>query len=410
MESISEKLRSLGVKKGTSNLIKVDRNIKRKIHEVITGGYIESQMGSVFVHTEKYPSDYMHGLINLSNEYHDHFISKWAKTQTLDKNSSNQLVFLDTETTSLSSGTGTFVFLTGLGFQTTEGFQVKQFFLDSPANEMAFLLAIEKEISNYRGVITFNGKSFDIPMLNNRFTLNSEPSPFSSLPHIDLLPLARRLWKYRLPRRNLGTLEFEIIGSERSQDEIPGWMVPEIYVDYLRTEDPTPLLGVFYHNAQDILSLSALYFHLSDLLENCDIKDIDQGLDLMALGHLFRDLGDYEKAILLYEGSLKNGIPQDFYLSTINEYARIQKRKGNIKLAVEYWGKAERLDDLQAIEELAKYYEHNLVDNATARRYAARALDTIPQLHIPKSKKRSWQNLFTKRLARLDRKLDIKNT
>lgn len=407
MESLTDKLRALGVKKGIGNLIAPPAKKKKSIHEIISGDYLDTRYGKVFVHTDKFPANYLQGNMLLSTVIQSRYISKWAKTPLLDDKSSRELIFLDTETTSLSSGTGTFVFLTGIGNQSQDGFEVRQFFLESPVDEPALLEAIIQDVSRYTGVVTFNGKAFDIPMLNTRFALNNSISPFKAISHIDLLPLARRLWKYRLSRRNLSTLENEIIGVKRTEEEIPGWMIPEMYIDFLRSQDPTPLRGVFYHNSYDILSLAALYFHLSDLMENLSISKMDESLDLMALGKLFKDLNDYEKAIMLFENSILKGLPQEFYLSTLNEYAQIHKKDGRIDSAVSLWKKAEAYHDIFAAEELAKYYEHQKKDLESAKEIVKRTLENINLTNFSGSKKRIWTTKFKARLERLEEKIRL---
>lgn len=405
MESISEKLKSLGVKRGLVKSSNLDLHPKRLIHEVVPGEYRDHPHGRVFIHEDIYPVEYTHGRVKLSELKNGNLISRWAKTLSLDGKNSNTLVFIDTETTSLSGGAGTFVFMMGIGFQTTGGFTVRQFFLESPSDETAFLAEIESQVGGFSGLVSFNGKSFDIPMLNSRFTINNLPSPFSGYPHIDLLPLARRLWKYRLPRRNLGTLEMEILGFRRSQDEIPGWMVPEIYIDYLRNQNPSPLAGVFYHNAVDILSLAALYFHLSDLLQTCDPNSIDEGLDMMALGNLYRDLKNYDLAIILYENSLHKKLPQDFYITTMLEYAQICKRNGNYDQACDLWKKAEMKKDLTSSEELSKYYEHHEKNYHLAKQHIIVALRNLTESDFTKKNRNEWQISLSSRLKRIEKKM-----
>lgn len=405
MESIADKLKSLGVKRGLAKSKTLDSQSRKLIRQVVSGEYKEYPHGRVFIHEERYPAPYTHGKVLLSDVKKGDLISRWAKTTSLALKNSDGLMFFDTETTSLSGGAGTFVFMMGIGFQTIEGFTVRQFFLESPFDETAFLAEIENQIGRFSGLVSFNGKSFDIPMLNNRFTINNLPSPFPDYPHIDLLPLARRLWKYRLPRRNLGTLEIEILGFHRSRDEIPGWMVPEIYIDYLRNQDPSPLVGVFYHNAVDILSLAGLYFHLSDLLQTCDPNRIDEGLDMMALGHLYRDLENYDLAIILYENSLQKELPQDFYIATMLEYAQICKRNGNYDLACDLWKKAEALKELTSSEELSKYYEHHEKNYPLAKQHTMVGLKNLADANFTKIKRKEWQISLSSRLERIDKKI-----
>jgi len=126
-------------------------------------------------------------------------------------------VFLDTETTGLAGGTGTFAFLIGLDASMAMISKLSQYFMRDPAEESALLAAVAEFIHPCQALVTFNGKSFDVPLLNTRYTLQAISSPFANLSHVDLLPLARRLWRDRLPSRALGYLETSILGAKRTK-------------------------------------------------------------------------------------------------------------------------------------------------------------------------------------------------
>src|SRR4030067_1036414 len=137
-----------------------------------------------------------------------------------------------------------------------------------PFEEPAMLLALEEFLAPCKTLVTFNGKSFDAPLLTTRYTLQGWPSPMGRMAHIDLLHLARRLWRDRLPSRTLSNLEVQILGAQRSEEEIPGWMIPQMYFDFLRDGDARPMKRVFYHNEMDVLSMAALLNLVVNLLEN----------------------------------------------------------------------------------------------------------------------------------------------
>ena len=120
------------------------------------------------------------------------------------------------------------------------------------------LIALAEYMTDARAVVTYNGKSFDIPLLNNRYVLHDLISPFKDLAHIDLLPMARKIWKKKLASRRLSNVETEILRVERTMDEVPGYLVPQVYFDYLKSGDARPLVGVLYHNEMDVLSLTTL--------------------------------------------------------------------------------------------------------------------------------------------------------
>jgi uncharacterized protein YprB with RNaseH-like and TPR domain len=176
-----------------------------------------------------------------------------------------RLVFLDTETTGLAGGTGTCAFLIGLGTVEGTGFAVRQFFLRDYVEEKAALEALAAALAGCEGLVTFNGKAFDVPLLETRYTLSRLPSPFSRLLHLDMLHPARKLWKLRLESCKLTHLERHVLGIEREGD-VPGSDIPGIYFDYLRTGDARGLQPVFYHNALDIITLAALAVEMADFI------------------------------------------------------------------------------------------------------------------------------------------------
>jgi uncharacterized protein YprB with RNaseH-like and TPR domain len=177
-----------------------------------------------------------------------------AGTPGIERLSRSSFAFIDTETTGLSGGTGTYAFLIGAGRFDGDDFHLAQFFLRDPYEEPAQLAALENFLAPCQAVVSFNGKAFDAPLLNARFTMHGWHSPLLDMSHIDLLHLARRLWRNRLPKRALIDLEAQILGAQRTEEDVPGWMVPQLYADYLRDGNPQPLKSVFYHNSMDILS------------------------------------------------------------------------------------------------------------------------------------------------------------
>jgi hypothetical protein len=166
-------------------------------------------------------------------------------------------VFLDIETTGTAGGTGTIAFLVGLGFLEEGYFQVRQFFLHDLSQEAAFLEAIHEFSARFHHLITYNGKCFDTQVLRNRFLLHRREDPFSDKNHIDMLFVARRLWKRRFQACELIHLERNVLGFERA-DDIPSYLIPSVYTDYLRFANASLIEKVMHHNQWDILSLAVL--------------------------------------------------------------------------------------------------------------------------------------------------------
>jgi len=220
------------------------------------------------------------------------------------------------------------------------------------------------------------------------------------------------LWRARLPSRALGYLEEHILGLVRTQEDVPSWVIPSLYFGYLRSGDARPMKGVFYHNAVDVLSLAALLSHVAGLLN--DPLNVVHGLDLVAMGKMFEDLGHVEKAVQLYECGLARDLPEEIYWDTVRRLSLAQKRCGNLSAAVALWREAARSGQIYAHVELAKFYEHHRRDYDEAAQWtrAALALVNAPdpsatlRAGFPRHECRRWLADLEHRLARLHRKLD----
>ena len=190
-------------------------------------------------------------------------------------------MFVDLETTGLAGGAGTYAFLVGCawfepfgpsarGGRTSDAvFRVRQFFLSDFGAEPLLLGALARAAADAGALVTYNGKTFDVPLIDTRFVLHRMPTPFGSLPHVDMLHAARRLW--RAPEEEgascrLSVLERSVCGHVREGD-VPGFEIPARYFHYVRTGDARPLAGVFEHNRLDLLSLAVLTASAAQLLE-----------------------------------------------------------------------------------------------------------------------------------------------
>jgi uncharacterized protein len=404
MDSISDKLRSLGVKVGTKEFNLSKPNDDYPIDKVVSGGFQSTIFGDVFSVKASYPSDYKHGngtlLVNDSLK----IMAEWGQVNRLAQSDQNNFIFLDTETSGLAGGTGTFAFLIGLGRFKDNEFQLFQYFLRDPSEERALLTAINEFFLPDQAIVTFNGKSFDIPLLNTRYTLQAITSPFNHILHLDLLPLARRLWRDRLPSRALGYLEANVLGAFRTMDEVPGWLIPQYYFDYLRSGDARPLQGVFYHNAMDILSLAALFSHTNSLLAD-PLAVVDQpGLDLVALGRLFEELGYVDISIKLFERGLDTGLPDEFLWQTVERFAALYKKERDWESAIRLWHRAAEHGDLYAFIELAKYHEHIVKDPLEAARWTQSAINHLISGNFPRYLQKQLLQDYDHRLKRLQGK------
>lgn len=312
----------------------------------------------------------------------------------------DSVVYLDTETTGLAGGTGTVAFLIGLGAAEGTEFVVRQFFLRDYTDEKAALGALAETLATYRSIVTFNGKTFDLPLLETRFALARMKSPFARLTHLDLLHPARRLWKLRLANCELTHLEREVLGIAREGD-VPGSEIPRLYFDYLRTGSAEHLQPVFFHNALDIVTLAALTVEMATILAG--ERALDSSLDLFSLSRIFERARIAEKSRATCERALEAGLPQAVETRALWQLAAQHKRRREHHAAVELWKQLAERDEVwsvRALEELAIHFEHRARDFNAALEYTRVAIEKLGQEKRSSSEFRRLAH----RLVRLKRK------
>lgn len=404
MDSLSDKLKAMGVRIGARDLPRPQRQPLYSIDKVVQGKFTSTRFGETFLTEARYPADYQHGNNPLTTSVSLRRMFEWSRTLTLEDGNLQQFTFLDTETTGLAGGTGTYAFMVGVGRFIDDGFELVQFFMRDPTEEPALLAALDEYIHPCRAIVTFNGKAFDAPLLNTRYTLSGFTSPLHLLEHIDLLPLARRLWRDRLPSRALSYLEVSILGAFRTQEEVPGWMIPQIYFDYLRSGDARPLAGVFYHNAMDILSLATLFGYTARMLIEPLEETMEENMDRVAVARLYEDLGHPDEAIQIFRRALEGGLPEPVFWETVERLSLVYKHMGNWVEAAGLWRKAAEHGQLYAFVELAKMYEHGLRDPVEALRWTQAAIDRVNSVGFPAYERRAAIGDLEHRIDRLKRK------
>lgn len=419
MPSLSDKLKSLGVQLGAQDIARPSKGDLNSIEKVLGGHTLETHQGKTFLVEAHYPWGAAHGQGAIKIDAPLHVLGRWAGTECIANLPAQSFAFIDTETTGLSGGSGTYAFLIGVGRFEKGDFHLAQFFMHDPAEEPAQLAALEEFLAPCQAIVSFNGKSFDIPLLNTRYTFQGWQSPFKDLAHIDLLHLARRLWRDRLPSRTLGNLEVQILDASRSAEDVPGWMIPEMFFNYLRDGDARPLKNVFYHNAIDVVSLAALMNHMAALLSQPIENSQGYGVDLISLGKLFEDLQDVDMATRLYLHGLDHAdtreerLPTAVLLDAIQRLALIYKRQGNFSAAIPLWEKATQYQYLSAYLELAKCYEHRSGEYTLACNWCEQAIhalenaETVLQgrTNLTPYMRRYWMDAFKHRLDRLHKKM-----
>jgi hypothetical protein len=410
--SLSDKLKALGVRLGPAELAPPHPpNQRYNIQNVLGARQYSTLVGDTYVVEQSYPQGYLHGQSPLNLTAAMRVMSAWAGEARLNDLPAQAYAFLDTETTGLQGGTGTYAFLIGVGRFEGESFHLAQFFMQDPSAEPAQLAALDEFLAPCQILVTYNGKAFDIPLLNTRYLTHGLAAPYNGYAHIDLLHLSRRLWRDRLPSRTLSNIEAHILGSARTSDDVPGWMIPQLYFDYLRSGDPTPLVSVFYHNAMDVVSLAALLNRTAAMLDDPFSPEIQHGVDMVSLAKLFEDLGDLDTATRLYIHGLHHLTPQEgefpreVYLSALLRLASIYKHTGDYPAAADLWREAANQCDIDAHVELAKYFEHQKKDYSEAIVWARAALVCLGERSLPHPYQHLWLAELEHRLERLERKL-----
>jgi uncharacterized protein YprB with RNaseH-like and TPR domain len=313
-------------------------------------------------------------------------------------------LFIDTETTGLSGGTGTYVFLAGAAKYEKGSLNFAQFFLQDPAKESAQLSALETFVSSAKIIVSYNGKSFDLPRIRTRYRFHGWPDPFENIYHIDLLHHARRIWKNNLPSCTLGDLEQRIIGLQRSNLDIPGWKVSEHFYEYLNTLNPAPLENVFYHNEVDVISLAALLETIAGRLSSPLRDPTNENNDLISLGKYFFDVGLYSQAEQVLSTALSSHDYSDEIILTGKLcLAAIYKKSGNYSSAASYWNECAEKESFDAYLELAKHHEHNLGDFETAIHWTLTALEALDSFAA--NKRQVLTDQLNHRLQRLKKRV-----
>ena len=376
-----DKITSVSKNKSEKPMKKSGKNIE----EILSGKFIKTPFGQSFVRENFFPNDYMCGDTLLSQIFKSstHKLSHLVGDKRISEIDIRKTVFLDTETTGLSGGAGTFIFLIGLGYFTENQFCVRQYFMRDYDEEQALLSALNELLLKFESVITYNGKSFDLPLMETRFIMSGMEMNLKNPAHLDLLYPVRRLWKRRLENCSLSTVEREILGVYREND-VPGYLVPEIYFRYLRTGDARDIKGVFEHNLQDILSLVVLTAKINDFFKEPLNKNF-YPLDIFSLGKIYDKRKEYIKSSFYYNEALKCNLPEEEFLETLKLISFVYKRQEKWEEAEKAWKETinkSREFIYYPYEELAKYYEHHLKDYKKAEEVVDEALGMVENVFL----------------------------
>ena len=329
-----------------------------------------------------------------------------------------KLLFFDLETTGLAGGAGTYAFLAGCGWFDEGTFRTRQFFLSSFAAERVLLEALGGLAGASGALVTYNGKTFDVPLIDTRFLYHRLATPFPDLAHVDMLHSARRLWRSDDEEGALQgscrliALEQSLLGHEREGD-VPGFEIPSRYFHFVRTSDARPLQAVLEHNRLDLISLAMLTARAAHLLaQGADAAATAR--EALGLGRLYERARRHSAAQICYARATTFPADTLTQAEAFRALALLCRRQRRYEAAADAW---RQLLDLrrcppafarEATEALAVHHEHRLRDLQSARTFALRSLGFLPAeagSHAPAARSLRRTEALHHRLARLNRKL-----
>ncbi len=360
---------------------KVTRAYKR-LEELVPGAYINTPHGDIYRSRHTYGPDEVHGNCRLREflQLDPEHLLRLGRLETGSAPDFRNALFLDTEASGLSGGTGTYAFMVGLGYFHGDNFVVDQLFVENYAREEGMLDLLRAYVESASMVVSFNGKSFDLNLLGTRYLMHGQEPPFEAVPHLDLLHPCRNLWDLTLENCRLQTLERDVLQCAR-EDDTPGEEVPGIYFEYIRTGDPTEIAGVFEHNLLDIVSLVSVAITLEGNFQGERNIPGENGLTTFSRGRMHERQGNEEKALECYTRALEEKLSHTRRYTILGRMADIHKRNEAWEEAITLWQRQIAAAPFTTVEpyvELAKYYEHRQRAFDTAGRYVLEALESLP--------------------------------
>jgi hypothetical protein len=418
-EDLKRRLRELGVVKGVRELQTPGPRRAHAIEELVSGRFHTTSHGQCFVAEASYPLHHQHGDLPLSAflALSPEAVARVEQDDRVADLELRHVCFLDTETTGLSGGTGTMAFVVGLGFFTEDGFRLEQYFLRDPGDEPAMVEALMERFPRFEALVSFNGRSFDVPIIENRFILARVVPPLREKVHVDLLHPARRLWRYALSSCALTALERDVLGVCRQQADVPSGVIPFLYRNYLQTGDARDMQRVLYHNQVDILSMVTLAARLCRIYADPWREQQGHwhgeltGAEYYALGRWYEGQGRVADAERAYGSAIQAMTESGTRLRTraLRELAYLLKRDERRDDAFTFWqqlaleSRAETTGVLAHVE-LAKYFEWYLEDLTQAAAWTRAALKHV-EAWRPGMRRSDELDELRHRLARLERKL-----
>lgn len=366
------------------------------------GEEVETAQGRHYRMHRRFQPDYCHGRVRLDAFTADGVarLIELSRSRLEPPSALGRIAFLDTETTGISGGAGMCPFLIGFGYFSANGFEVEQYLIRDFDEEPSMLEALAGRMTDFELLVTYNGQSFDAPLVETRAILSRIGSPFACLGHLDLLFMARRLWREGHGSCRLVALEREILGFDRGPD-IPGSLIPQAYFNFLRSADAVGLRSVIAHHVHDIVSLAALTVEAARVVR-APPSVFGRSRDQYSLARVFDAARETGPSRLFYERALEGGLPPELEVRAMERLAVLYRRSGDQARSLEMCEQLMSRGEFSAVgyEGAAMLHEHHLGDLEAASSITRDALDRLD----PGSGRSGHEDRFHSRLERLERK------
>jgi uncharacterized protein YprB with RNaseH-like and TPR domain len=400
-----DKTEDISTKDKLQQLINLTRGEKPKKQKAPSIEPLEREPIQLF--ENPYPLDVRYGKITISSglDIKGNILSYLSNDAAFENLDLSTALFIDLETTGLSGGTGVLPFLVGLGYYREDRFYVAQFFLGEPADEERMIHELGQFFTQmgFQSVVSFNGKGFDIPLLETRFILHREPFLLGELPHLDFLFSARSLWRHKHESCRLYNLAREVVEADRSED-IPSAEIPWRYFQYLQTGNFNLIEPILYHNQEDILSLLGVVVVGALIFSEEKGRELPDAMDFFGAGKVMEKVGEIERSVHFFKRALDGDLSEEVSLLTKKKLSYFFKRSQEWENAIVLWkdiasSDVETMSQLFSFRELAMYLEHKEKKFEEARQVAEEGLACSIGLSS------YYEDDFRHRLERLKRKI-----
>jgi uncharacterized protein YprB with RNaseH-like and TPR domain len=380
------------------SLKREERTVERK--PAFQDDILENEGRGFIIREFSYPLDAVYGKFALAEwkRITSHHLAIISGDEAFLRVSPMKLLFFDTETTGISGGTGTIPFMLGIGFFEEDHFRVKIFILNDLNRENEFLEELDRFLQHneFSAAVTYNGKSFDFPLMEARYILQRKRFPLLKLPHLDFLYPARTLWKHTYESRKLIHLGDFLLGISRDED-VDASQIPTMYFNYLRSRSFALIQRIVEHNALDLVGLAGLLLLGIKYLEDISYTN-DEG-EILGTAKLYEKYGDFTEADRLYNILKQSAVRDDVMEKAVKGLAVIMKKKKLYGEAAELWEMLSGHSDRLALRELSVHLEHREKNYKKALEWVREGLKIIDLTDTQRQD-------FEKRFKRLNRKIE----